>query len=337
MPWVVGVDEAGYGPNLGPLAQAAVAVRLPDADPAGWASFAPWSRRSGEKDPTKILVDDSKLVHSGKSGFARLERVVAAFLGLPGAAPGAAPSTALARSPRQSKSVAVAEPTSTWGAALDAISAEGVVDDLRGEAWFDPTLPLPLFPDAPADLRPGLRAAGVEVVVVGLNLVPTPVFNRIVAGSDSKGAVLAAGLVALLSRTLDRVPGGDLVTILCDKQSGRARYRHLIEAAFPGATVETALETFAESRYRVLDLAREVEARVVPEADGQSVAVALASCLAKYAREVSMRQFNAHWARVVPGVKPTAGYPVDARRFLDDIRPAMAALGLAEAAVWRVK
>jgi len=31
--WVVGIDEAGYGPNLGPLVQAAVALYLPDDDP----------------------------------------------------------------------------------------------------------------------------------------------------------------------------------------------------------------------------------------------------------------------------------------------------------------
>jgi ribonuclease HIII len=65
MPWVVGIDEAGYGPNLGPLVQAAVAVKLPDADPAGWDTLKPHVRRAKEKADKRVLVDDSKLVHSG--------------------------------------------------------------------------------------------------------------------------------------------------------------------------------------------------------------------------------------------------------------------------------
>ena len=79
------------------------------------------------------------------------------------------------------------------------------------------------------------------------------------------------------------------------------------------------------------------EDRVRPRADGDSVAVALASMLCKYLREVCMVQFNAFWAKHVPGIQPTAGYPVDAKRFIDEIRPAMERLGIPEAAVWRVK
>ena len=58
-----------------------------------------------------------------------------------------------------------------------------------------------------------------------------------------------------------------------------------------------------------------------PRADGDSVAVALASMLCKYLREVCMRQFNRFWATHVPGIKPTAGYPGDAKRFFDEISP----------------
>ena len=31
MPWIVGVDEAGYGPNLGPFVMTSVACRVDDA------------------------------------------------------------------------------------------------------------------------------------------------------------------------------------------------------------------------------------------------------------------------------------------------------------------
>jgi hypothetical protein len=57
--------------------------------------------------------------------------------------------------------------------------------------------------------------------------------------------------------------------------------------------------------------------------------------LCKYLREVCMRQFNRFWTGHVPGLKPTAGYPGDARRFYDAIRPVMAKLGIGEECVWR--
>jgi hypothetical protein len=48
-----------------------------------------------------------------------------------------------------------------------------------------------------------------------------------------------------------------------------------------------------------------------------------------------MRQFNRFWAKHVPGIQPTAGYPGDAKRFFDEIKPAMAKLGLTDDEVWR--
>ena len=75
MPWVVGIDEAGYGPNLGPLVQAAVALHLPDDDPAGWETLKPVVRRCDEKADGRLLIDDSKKVYT-RGGLAALERGV---------------------------------------------------------------------------------------------------------------------------------------------------------------------------------------------------------------------------------------------------------------------
>ena len=75
MAWVVGIDEAGYGPNLGPLVQAAVALYLPDDDPAGWETLKPIVRRCHEKADERLLIDDSKKVYT-IGGLEALERTV---------------------------------------------------------------------------------------------------------------------------------------------------------------------------------------------------------------------------------------------------------------------
>ena len=49
MPWVVGIDEAGYGPNLGPFVMTAVLLRVPDEreDADWWHELSSTVRRAG--------------------------------------------------------------------------------------------------------------------------------------------------------------------------------------------------------------------------------------------------------------------------------------------------
>jgi hypothetical protein len=59
-----------------------------------------------------------------------------------------------------------------------------------------------------------------------------------------------------------------------------------------------------------------------------SFSAALASCLAKYARETCMDAFNAYFESLQPGLKPTAGYRNDAWRWLEEAVTAIERSGL---------
>src|SRR5438874_2350163 len=72
MTWVIGVDEAGYGPNLGPLVQSAVAVRLPADDPAGWETHRPHVRRASEETDSKASVLARGLIELVHAAYANL-------------------------------------------------------------------------------------------------------------------------------------------------------------------------------------------------------------------------------------------------------------------------
>lgn len=313
MPWVVGIDEAGYGPNLGPLVQAAVALDLPAADPSGWHALAPGARRAHERADARVLIDDSKKVYA-RAGFAGLERGVWALVG-----PDPHPLHEF---------LFGSGDVPPWG------------EDLLGEAWFDGTQHVPREVEAAVAFGAGgpLRAALGGRWFADYRVVPAPRFNALVDASGSKGTVLARGLIELLASVLAVLPDdGAAVAFACDKQGGRNFYAPMIQEAFPGGWVVPECEGANESRYRVELLPRPVSVTFRPRADGDSAAVAVASVLCKYLREVCMRQFNSFWARHVPGLAPTAGYPVDAKRFFAAIRPAMERLGLTGDRVWRKK
>src|SRR5947209_1132212 len=81
--WIVGIDEAGYGPNLGPFVMTAVACRLPaehgEADL--WGLLGDAVRRAAGPRDDRLVVDDSKEVYKGARGLGGLERALVALAG----------------------------------------------------------------------------------------------------------------------------------------------------------------------------------------------------------------------------------------------------------------
>ena len=56
---------------------------------------------------------------------------------------------------------------------------------------------------------------------------------------------------------------------------------------------------------------------------------------AKYTREVAMTVFNAFWTHRMPTLTPTAGYPVDARRWWHETQADRHHLGIKDTVLWR--
>ena len=321
MPWIIGIDEAGYGPNLGPLVMTSVACRVPE-DLAGadlWQVLREAVRRAAEPDDGRLLVEDSKVVYSTARGLHALETgVLAALPPEP-----AAPDLSLARY-------------------LDGL-APAAVAELAGEPWYRGASALPVAAEsagcgaAAARFADASRQGRVAWGAVRSVVVCPPRFNGVLDRWGSKGAVLGEGLTELLRWNRDALAGGEALSFFVDKHGGRNTYAPMLQDALPDGVVLAQQEGLARSSYTVLGTGRDIRLTFQPRADAEHFCVALASMVSKYLREVLMLEFNRFWQGHVPGLKPTAGYPGDAARFFGAIRPAADRLGIAETALWRRK
>src|SRR3982751_6706210 len=86
---IAGIDEAGYGPLLGPLVVGCCAFELPDPDggfdldsdaPCVWKRLGKLVSKNRSKTGRKIHVNDSKQVYSPGIGLKELERSVLSLL-----------------------------------------------------------------------------------------------------------------------------------------------------------------------------------------------------------------------------------------------------------------
>jgi hypothetical protein len=174
--------------------------------------------------------------------------------------------------------------------------------------------------------------AAIHAVVVGPSR-----FNAELAAADSKSQVHFAAFARLLRREWERAVDGVTTSVTSDKHGGRHYYLEPLSRAFGDAWIDRGPERADSSRYTIRGGGRRLELKLSPKADRDDGLVALASIVSKTIRELWMDGFNAYWRARVPGLRPTAGYPLDAQRFRREIAEAARLAGCDPACWWRSK
>ena len=315
MALLIGTDEAGYGPSLGPLVITATKWECSHQESDLYHDLADVVTNSPREAnakglPSRILIADSKAA-SRSGGLGSLELPVLVLLH---AVYGNIPST--------------------LPELVTLVMPDTSIDFLQSIFWLKdvqvslPAAKLKCGPEKILQLSNRFKKVccenKAELIEVRSAIVLPSEFNASVIKYGNKANLLSQSTLELI---LDFISGSEEdVLIECDKHGGRNYYGPLISKILTDQPVTPLVESPSRSAYRWMQESRPREIRFTPKGEEQ-LPVALASMVSKYLREVFMLAWNDFWKTHLPEIKPTKGYPQDAKRFLAEIKQVALAKG----------
>ena len=225
----------------------------------------------------------------------------------------------------------------TDSALLEALGAESL--EPRAP-WYRGERTLPLACD-PGRLAVGramvsraCRSAGITSHRLRCLTADAAEINEVARLGVVKSSV-TWGLVVRHIHELRQAHPDSAIRVAIDRQGGRQRYHEDLLREFPSDRLTILREDNNESAYRLDGLRGRLLVSFTVQGEQHHLPIALASMTAKYSRELWMARLNGWFAQRIQGVRPTAGYVQDGRRFLASVRPTLEAEEIPEAMLVR--
>ncbi len=337
---LVGIDEAGYGPILGPMVVSSTAFTIPDrhlkSDLYSLLANAVTTKKS--RLAGRVLITDSKKAYSKSAGIGHLRRTVLAALAA-GASGGGGAS-----SPGADQSAPNHHPATT-AELLEALCPQCCLR-LGEYPWYQKLAETPLGADpddihiAAAVLKNTLAANDMNVLGINACCLDVGHYNTMVSAVKNKATVLFTAVSTLIKQAFDntysspnpdtppmwhhdrggRDPDSAILQIIIDRQGGRVNYRNTLARMFPDMQIKIVRQDTAISSYELTQGQKKMRLHFAVKADSLHLPVALASMTSKYIRELLIGSLNSYFLTHCTDLKPTAGYWKDGLRFIEDIK-----------------
>ena len=296
---VLGVDENGLGPQLGPLVATSVALETPR-----YARGALCTRGLAFG-----LTDSKETGGFGRMAFT--ESVALALLEPTAGFPGSADGLMDRVSPDSRRQLRARCP-----------------DDRTAEQCWAVDLPLPAFGGDPSHGKELLdRLVGrssLRIVGVQSRIACAGVLNSRLAAGANKLAIDLELFEDLVASAHHR--HGSPMLVICGMVGGIRDYASRL-SRFEPDRITPLVGRRGQRRYTVAGVG---ELRFEVDADARHLPVALASIVGKYVREICMRRIGEFYRRANPELPLVSGYhdPLT-RRFVEASEPSRHRLGIA--------
>jgi ribonuclease HII len=317
--WLIGLDEAGYGPNLGPLTIAGCSWLIESNQPDLYQALRAGVKREAKPTDSRLQIADSKQVYQQRKLRSLELPVLAACYAIDQSLPrnfaqlieGLAPAPHV-QQPKE-------DPLNQDWSSFELPCACSVDEVLQAGEQFQRTC----------------QEAGVRLTGLICRTIFPGEYNQLLVQHGNKGTLLSTQTLEIAGLFLNSC-GDHPLQFVFDKHGGRSRYGPLIQQLMTDELVLVETESLSSSRYHFRQGDRKVN--LAFNAGGENcLATALSSMIAKYCREISMILWNQFWLSELPLLKPTQGYPVDARRFMKEIEETRQALQFPKESLWRLK